>query len=333
MHIRARVIVVNWNGQRWLADCLRSIDAQQEAGVEVVLVDNASTDGSVDYVRRQFPGVRVVALDRNEGFAKANNLGAKDASCDYLVFLNNDTRARPGWLRALFAAADRNQDVGLVASRLVYMDRPDLIDSAGDGYLRCGGAYKMWHGRPAATAPGERDVFGVCGAAFLIRRSLFEALGGFDERFFMIYEDVDLSFRARLRGARIVYAPDATVDHAGSASIGRVSADAVFYGQRNLEWTWFVNMPRPLLWRSLGSHLAYDLTGLAAYARQGRLLSWLRGKAAAMMQLPAAIGARRHVQRSLCVDSEALWDLMEPNWTAIKRQEKQFDFGPASVHD
>lgn len=302
-------------------------------GVEVVLVDNASTDGSVEYVRREFPGVRVVALDRNEGFARANNLGAQDATPDYLVFLNNDTRARQGWLRALVAAADADSAVGLVASRLIYMDRPDLIDSAGDGYLRCGGAFKAWHGRPAATAPGERDVFGVCGAAFLIRRSLFDALGGFDERLFMIYEDVDLSFRARLRGARIVYAPDATVDHAGGASIGRVSANAVFYGQRNLEWTWFVNMPPPLLWRSLASHLMYDLTGLVAYTRQGRLLSWIRGKLAAIARLPAAIAARRQVQRTVRVDSEALWALMEPDWTAIKRQEKQFDFGPASVHD
>jgi GT2 family glycosyltransferase len=199
--------------------------------------------------------------------------------------------------------------------------------------LRCGGAFKVWHGRPAATAPDAREVFGVCGAAFLIRRSLFEALGGFDERFFMIYEDVDLSFRARLRGARVLYAPAATVEHAGSASIGRVSPNAVFYGQRNLEWTWFVNMPRGLLWRSLPAHIAYDLTGLAAYARQGRLLSWLRGKAAAIARLPAAIGARRRLQRTADVDVETLWALMEPNWTAIKYQEKQFDFGPASAHE
>ena len=332
MHIRARVVVVNWNGRRWLADCLRSIEAQQEP-VEVVLVDNASTDGSVEYVRQEFPRVRVTALDRNEGFARANNLGAQGATCDYLVFLNNDTRARPGWLRALFAAADADPAVGLVASRLIYMDRPDVIDSAGDGYLRCGGAFKVWHGRPSATAPGERDVFGVCGAAFLIRRSLYEALGGFDERLFMIYEDVDLSFRARLRGARVVYAPAATVDHAGSASLGRISASAVFYGQRNLEWTWFVNMPRRLLWRSLAAHFAYDVIGLAAYARQGRLLSWLRGKGAALGRMPAAIAARRRVQRTVNVDTEALWALMEPNWTAVKRQEKQFDFGPASAHD
>jgi GT2 family glycosyltransferase len=333
VQIRARVIVVNWNGRRWLGDCLRSVEAQGEPGVEIVLVDNASTDGSVDDVRRDFPNVRVIALDRNEGFARANNLGAKDATADYLVFLNNDTRARPGWLRALFAGVESDPAVGLVASRLVYMNRPDLIDSAGDGYLRCGGAFKVWHGRPTATAPGERDVFGVCGAAFLIRRSLFDMLGGFDEKLFMIYEDVDLSFRARLSGARALYAPDATVDHVGSASVGRVSDTAVFYGQRNLEWVWFVNMPRALLWRSLAAHVLYDLTALAGYTRQGRLRPWLRAKVAAMSGMRAAIAARRRVQRTVRVDTAALWELMEPNWTAIKRQEKQFDFDPASAHE
>ena len=184
----------------------------------------------------------------------------------------------------------------------------------------------MWHGRPTATAPGARDVFGVCGAAFLIRRALFERLDGFDERFYMIYEDVDLSFRARLLGARVTYTPEATVEHAGSASLGRISSTAVFYGQRNLEWTWIANMPRALLWRSIAAHVAYDCSALVAYAYQRRLWPFLLGKLAAIGGIPAALAKRRRIHREATASGVALWALMDANWREIKRREKQFDF-------
>src|SRR5207248_2190738 len=166
-----------------------------------------------------------------------NNVGARRASGASLAFLNNDTEVDRGWLAALTAPADADPQVGLVTSHIVFLDRPDVIDSAGDGYLRCGGGFKREHGQKVGVAP-RQDVFGACGAGFLIRRELFESIGGFDEHFFMVYEDVDLSYRARLAGARCIYAPDAVVRHAGSATIGHVSAQQVFYGQRNLEWTW-----------------------------------------------------------------------------------------------
>src|SRR5207244_237010 len=118
----------------------------------------------------------------------------------------------------------------------------------------------------------------------------------------MVYEDVDLSYRARLAGARCVYAPGAIVRHAGSASIGRVSAPQVFYGQRNLEWTWIKNSPSPLLWRSLVSHVVYGVAGAAGYARQGHLWTWLRGKLAAMAGLGRMLAKRRAIQRRAVAD-------------------------------
>jgi GT2 family glycosyltransferase len=325
-NLRARIVVLNWNGRAWLWPCLTALLAQDLTQCEIVVVDNGSSDGSAEFVKKNFPAIHVLALDRNLGFAAGNNAGAQGATAQYLVFLNNDTRARPGWLTALMDAADADPVTGLVTSQVVYFDRPETIDSAGDGYLRCGGGFKHWHGQPVRTAPGSREVFGACGAAFLIRRTLFESLGGFDPGFFMVYEDVDLSFRAQLLGARCRYAADAQVEHAGSGSLGRVSAAAVFYGQRNLEWTWIKNMPKRLLWRTVAAHALYDLAGAWAYARQGQFVVWCRAKLAAVWGLPAVLRKRRAVQATSTADAGALWASMEADWVRIKRREKGFDF-------
>ncbi len=321
-----RVIVLNWNGLAWLDRCLKGLCAQTMAPTEIVVVDNASTDGSVAHLRARWPGIRVDVLAANAGFAAGNNRGAVDARTDALIFLNNDTEVEPGWLEALVRAAEADSTRGLVASKIVYMDRPDLVDSAGDGYLRCGGGFKRGHGRPAnaAVAPGE--VFGACGAAFLIRRVLFEELGGFDEDFFMVYEDVDLSYRARLSGARVWYAADAVVRHAGSAALGRLSDRAVYLGQRNLEWTWLKNTPASLWWRSLPAHVLYSLAAGAAYARRGQFGPWLRGKAAVFTAARHLWHKRSQVQRRTRVPSGELWSVMDRRWWAIKTAEKTFDF-------
>jgi GT2 family glycosyltransferase len=318
---------VTWNGRRWLDGCLSSVLALDPPPEEVILADNGSTDGSVEYVRQRYPDVTIVALERNFGFAGGNNAGARRASGKYLAFLNNDATVEQDWLAKLVGVAEHDARVGLVTSRIVFMDQPGTIDSAGDGYLRCGGAFKREHGGASGTpSPRPLEVFGACGAAFLIRRELFDRLGGFDEHFFMVYEDVDLSYRARLAGARCVYVPDATVLHAGSPSIGHVSPQQVFYGQRNLEWTWIKNTPSKLLWRSALDHLIYDLAGAAGYARQGHLGVWIRAKFAAVRGLPRVLRQRAVVQRGRRVDPEALWAVMDPNWVRIKRGEKAFDF-------
>jgi GT2 family glycosyltransferase len=180
------VVIVNYNGKRWLEGCLAALAAQDIGPVEIVLVDNASSDGSADFVRERFPAVRVEACDRNLGFAAGNNAGARLARGRYLAFLNNDTIPASGWLGALIRALEADRSVAFATSQIVFMDDPSIVDSAGDGYLRAGGAFKRFHGEPAARAQQPGDVFGACGAACATRRELFEALGGIDEDFFNV---------------------------------------------------------------------------------------------------------------------------------------------------
>jgi GT2 family glycosyltransferase len=325
------VVIVNYNGRRWLADCLDALAAQTDAPpFETIVVDNASGDGSVEIARGRSPTIQVVALDRNLGFAAGNNAGAARAAGEWIAFLNNDTVPAPDWVARLSAAAETHPAFALFTSRIVFMHDRAQIDSAGDGYFLAGGAFKHGHGAAAAGYAASGEVFGACGGAFMIGARTFGDLGGFDESFFMVYEDVDLSYRARLQGLRVWYAADAVVAHAGSASSGVQSPLTVFHGQRNLEWTWLKNTPARLLTMTALSHVVYSVAGVLHYVRAGRGAAALRGKLAALAGVPAILRARRGVQAASRVTPVEVAALMERRWLARKRREKAFDTARAA---
>jgi N-acetylglucosaminyl-diphospho-decaprenol L-rhamnosyltransferase len=317
------VIVLNYNGCKWLGPCLDALATQRDApAFEVIVVDNGSGDGSVAFVTGQYPSVRLVETQANLGFAGGNNAGARATRGMFLAFLNNDTVAAPDWLSKLHRALVQRRDMAIVTSRLVRLDDPSIVDSAGDGYLRAGGAYKRGYGQPVDGFLESCEVFGACGAAFMIRRETFHELGGFDERLFMVYEDVDLSYRARLAGHQCWYVADAVVQHAGSGSLGPESAMAVFYGQRNLEWVWAKNTPWPLILRTAPSHLAYSLAGVLHYLRRGQLAAAIQGKIAAVKELPRVMRERRVLQGRHSVRPSTIEALMDRGWISLKRAEK-----------
>jgi GT2 family glycosyltransferase len=325
------VIVVNWNGRHHLQACLEAVGVQQGVEFETVVVDNGSTDGSVELLRERFPAVRVLALRENRGFAGGNNAAVLEARGRHLVFLNKDTVVQPGWLAALRRAVEEPPGFALVTSRVVYMHDPTVIDSAGDGVLQWGAAFKRFHGTRAPDAARSAEVFGVCGAACLVTRTVFEELGGFDEHFFASHEDVDLSYRARLLGYRCFYAADAVVRHHGSATLGRTSAFAVFHGQRNLEWMYLKNSPSSILLRSLPGHVLYTAAAAGYFARLGLLGAFVRAKLAAMAGVPRVLRQRAIVQGTRRVDAAAIWPLLERRWLATKLSEKRFDVGLAGA--
>lgn len=330
------VIVPTVDGDRWLEMCACALDGQTiNEPIEVIVVEDGTRREVTARLSRQYPWMRVVRTNARRGFAVACNLGARESRGELLAFLNDDTRPHPHWLSRLAAALRAREDAGMAASRIVSFGG-ETIDSAGDGYLRCGGAFKHGHGEPASDrgdgnddrgGHGERrngETFGACGAAFMIRRTLFEALGGFDEDYEMVQEDVDLSYRARLRGAACLFVSDAIVEHAGSASLGVLSARAVYLGQRNLEWTYLKNTPASLLWRTFASHLAYGVAAGIGYTLTGHGWTFLKAKAAAAAGVPMILRKRRAVQRGRQVPVESIAALMDRDWVIRKYREKRF---------
>jgi hypothetical protein len=323
------VVIVTWNGREHLDACLCAVAAQEGVDAETIVVDNGSTDGTAGFVRATFPWVRLVSLPENRGFAGGNNAGVREARGRYVALLNNDTIADPTWLRALVDGLDEAAGIALATSRIVYLHDPDVIDSAGDSVVRWGGAFKRHHGGRASAAAESAEVFGVCGAACLMPKRVFDELEGFDEDFFFSHEDADLSYRARLRGYRCRYVADAVVRHHGGGTSGKASAFAVFHGQRNLEWMYVKDTPASLLWRTLPGHLLYDAAAAVHFASIGRFGAFARGKLAAVAGLPRMLRKRRAVQATRRVDADTIARQMDTRWLATKLREKRFDVGLA----
>jgi GT2 family glycosyltransferase len=241
---RASVIIVNYNGRAHLDRCLNSLLIGFNANDEIILVDNASIDGSAEYVEQTFPTVRVIRSETNQGFAGGCNIGAQWTTGQYLAFLNPDTVVVPGWLDALVAALEADPQVGLTTSKILLLDDTDRINTCGNdmhytGLTLCRG---MGIKRDALTS-GE-EVSAVSGAAFVIRQELFEALHGFDESFFMYMEDSDLSWRARLAGYRCIYVPDSVIYHDYTLRFG---PEKTFYQERNR----YLMLLKGLRWQTL----------------------------------------------------------------------------------
>ncbi len=308
---QVQVIIVNWNGRAFLENCLQSLRRQSYRNFSVVLVDNGSTDGSAEFVSVRFPEVRLIALTENRGFSVANNCALRELTSPYAALLNNDATADPGWLAALVQALEETEDAGFAASRMLCEDRPNTIDRCGDGYTLAGAALLRGRGDPAARHGNRAWVFGACAGAALYRTAMLRDIGLFDEDFFLLYEDVDLSFRAQLRGYKCLYVPEAVVYHRGSASIAHDSAVSVYYGHRNLEWVYVQNMPSRLLFRTIVPHLFYNLAALGLFTLRGRGADYLRAKRDALKGLRAAFRKRRRVQNSRTVDDGYIRGLLD----------------------
>jgi GT2 family glycosyltransferase len=234
----ASVVVPNLNGAHFLEPCLASLARQTLAADDVIVVDNGSTDGSVELVRERYPEVRLISFTENRGFAAAMNAGIAEARAGLVAFLNNDAFAEPTWLEELAACLARHPAAAAATSKLLLADEPGRLDGAGDGLTRSFLPYVRGHGEPDDGRYGDEvEVFGASGAAAVWRASVLRELGGFDERFFAYYEDVDLSFRARLRDYEIWYAPRSVVRHTRGGTAGQHVDFALFHPVKN---RWFM---------------------------------------------------------------------------------------------
>ena len=295
--MKVSVVLVNWSGLHHLEDCLPSLVAQTYSDFEVILVDNASTDNSVEWVREHYPQVRILCNETNVGFAAANNQAIRASAAPYVVTVNNDTRADPGWLAALVAIAESDPGVGMCASKMIFADRPNVINSTGINLDAAGIAWDRRGGEldnHQETEPVE--VFGPCAGAALYRRAMLDEIGLFDEDFFAYLEDVDLAWRARLAGWRCLYVPAARVYHIHSATAVEGSPFKNRLLGRNKVWLIAKNYPMPQLVFYLPLILLYDLAAvLFALVTQGAANS-LWGRLEGLAGLPAMWRKRRETQ-------------------------------------
>lgn len=310
------VVIVNFNAGARLKKCLDHLAAQTFRAFEVIVIDNASTDGSLAEAEKSAQAFRLIEAGANLGFAAANNRAVKDARGALLAFLNPDAYPFPDWLAELIAAAERYPGVEAFGSTQLNAADPSRIDGAGDVFHVFGIPYRGHFGWPAAALPPEGECFAPCAAAALYRRRTFEELGGFDERFFCYGEDVDLGFRLRLAGGRVVQVRAARVLHEGSGVTGRYSDFTVYHGNRNSIWTTYKNMPGAIYWPLFPLHVAVNLYFLARAFSIGAGRAYWRALRDGFGRLGEFSGDRRRLQRAR---KASLGDLAQAlAWSPLK---------------
>lgn len=322
------VIILNWNGKQFLQECLNSLAAQTFSNFEIILVDNGSRDGSVDDVKDLFPGIRLVALSENTGFAEGNNLGLAVTEGQFIVTLNNDTKVVPEFLAELLIAALVAPDIGMVAAKMLNFHQTGRIDSVGVRPTTAGMGINIGVGETDDGQYDEpADVFGPCAGAALYRRDMLEEIGFFDTDFFAYYEDLDLAWRGRLAGWRCVTAPAALVYHVHSATSGRMSPFTVYHVQRN---KWFVllkNWPGGLLLRHLPRILAYDLATVVLAALRGRLIPSLHARLRVLAAIPSLLAKRRKVAQLRRTDIQDIARLVDAGEAPLKIFKRKMGLG------
>ena len=242
MEIKTTIIIPNYNGLSFMEPCFESLKEQTVRNFKVLVVDNGSTDGSVEWLKEH--RIPSIFLKENTGFSGAVNTGIRAADTPYVLLLNNDTRVEPGFVAAMERAMDQSPKIFSVSSRMIQMYHPELLDDAGDMYSILGWAYQRGVGRSSELYQKSCRVFSACAGAAIYRRAVFYEIGLFDELHFAYLEDIDVGWRAKLYGYDNVYCPDAAVYHVGSGTSGsRYNSFKVRLAARNCIYLNYKNMP------------------------------------------------------------------------------------------
>lgn len=319
---KVTVIIPNWNTERWLKGCLDGLRAQCFQDFQVIMVDSGSTDQSVPFVQAQYPEIEIVALSENRGFAGAINAGLERAGSDYIALLNVDTVPRSPWLAGLVETMDRSPaEVGCLASKMLSLDHPEIIDDAGDTLSWYGSARKRGLGEPARHYDQPGEVFSACAGAALYRRRFFEVVGRLDETFISYLEDVDLGLRGRLLGYRCLYVPTAEVLHQGQGA-GLARARYVYFMTRNRLALIAKNIPLALLVKYSGLLLFGQFYFFLVYKKPVHSLA---GLLSFLTHLPDILRRRRVIQAQKQISNQSLemmlsFELGEPRLRDIIKE-------------
>ncbi len=325
MKNRVCVVIPNWNAREHLGACLDSLQAQHPRP-HIIVVDNGSVDGSTELVSAHYPEVELLSLPRNRGFAGGVNVGIRRAlelDMEYIALFNNDAVAQPGWLAALVSRAEQTPKAGIITGALLDKDGSHF-DSSGDQYSCWGLPYPRGRGEPVGERYQEsEEVFAASGGASLYRSTLLQEIGLFDEDFFAYYEDIDLSWRARLAGWAIIYEPAAKAHHQIGATSVKIKGFTTYHTMKNLPWLLWKNVPGPLLLTTVPRFsLAYMSFFISACLR-GQGWPALRGLVVSAVLLPKKLGQRFKIQRHRHVRLDKLVNLLTydlpPNAHKLRR--------------
>lgn len=298
-HTGIWVVIPNWNGADYILDCLKSLHAQTQKHI-VVVVDNGSVDNSVDLIEKSYPQTVILRNKTNLGFAGGVNVGLKHAiknGAEYVALFNNDAVADKNWLEYLVKTALANKEAGIITGKFLQSDG-NTFDSTGE-------CYSIW-GVPSARDRGLADkgqreneefVFGATGGASLYRVSALNEVGLFDENYFAYYEDVDISFRAQQAGWRVMYQPKAVAYHKISATSSRLGNFTRYHATKNICLLYFKNMPGYLLLKYLPLFLIKLIMLFGSSLLKGKLHVWLKGFSKFLLLLPRVIRERHNNKR------------------------------------
>ena len=241
---KVSIIIVNYNGKELLQKCLDSLLKVNYNNFEIILVDNNSTDGSVEFITKNYPSLIIIKLDSNKGFAEPNNVAAKISKGKYLLFLNNDTVVTPNFISEMVKVMETDKKIAICQSLLL---KPDgSVDSSGDFIDHLGVVYN------SKTKIDEiREVSSAKGASMLVRSDIFKKLGGFDQKFFVTFEDVDLCWRSWILGYRVLIIPTSIVYHVGGITIKKLKSEIAFHGFKNQISMKITNFETKLVFKKL----------------------------------------------------------------------------------
>lgn len=275
---KVSVVIPNYNGEKFLRDCLNSLNDQSMKDFEIIIVDNGSEDDSAKVINECLKDVKLIRLDKNYGFSRAVNDGIRAATAPFVILLNNDTKADRDYVGRLYEAIAADERIFSVNPKMLNMHKPELIDSAGDMYCCLGWAYARGKDKPAKGYDRPADVFSSCAGAAIYRRSVFDVIGYFDEDHFAYLEDVDVGYRARINGYRNVYEPKAVVYHAGSGMSGsRYNKFKISLSSRNNVYVAYKNMPLLQLLLNLPFLIAGFFIKTLFFIKKGEGTTYVKG--------------------------------------------------------
>lgn len=242
--MKSTIVIPNYNGMSYIEACLKSVYAQTVKDYDVLIVDNGSRDGSLEWIKENYPQANLIEFDENQGFCKAVNEGIKAATTQYVVLLNNDTVVECDFLMELERVMEQDKKAFSASAKMLVMKAPERMDDAGDYYCALGWAFADGKGKPEVKYNQAKKVFAACGGAAIYRREVFDQIGFFDEEHFAYLEDIDIGYRAKIYGYHNLYAPRARVLHAGSAVSGsRYNEFKINLSSRNSIYLVYKNMP------------------------------------------------------------------------------------------